>query len=95
MLFASSQAVQKRWAKLGLMVTRKRTKKSYVDLKDCLLALPFAPKDDIPHVLVEIEEDLPLALCRERKVKDMFKYMRTTWIDGEYKSSNGPLQRAG
>lgn len=78
-----------------MMVARKRARRAFQDLKDSLLALPFAPKDDIPEVLVQIEDDLSLSVSRQAKVKDMFKYMRRVWIDGECMLWSGPLQPTG
>lgn len=73
-----SQAVQKNWSQHGLMKIKASLKKESKDLKDSLMALPFAKASDIPAIFEDIDDDLTMAM--KVKASGFLDYFKRTWL---------------
>ena len=50
------------------------------DLKNTLMALPFAKAEDIAKVYEEIDDNISLALRANEKVQNFLRYFKGTWL---------------
>lgn len=57
-----------------------RLKAEAKDVKNTLMALPFARAIDIRNVFSEVEESMTLTLIGNKKMKNFLAYFKRTWL---------------
>ena len=74
------QALQKKWSQHGLLKLPARLKSEAKDLKNTLMALPFAKATDIPLVFEEIDDNISLALRSSERIQSFLDYFKKNLV---------------